>query len=84
MLAGEMYGFEESGLGCHHAEEAGGATDAEGGVGGEEDLLLNGDGGTWHGFEGTTNGRTTGASGAARGETVQSKETAFGRLTVRG
>jgi hypothetical protein len=84
VLAGEMYGFEEFGLGCDLAEEAGWATDAEGGAGGEEDMLLDEDGGRWHGLEGTTTGRRTGASGAAGGETVQSKETAFGRLTVRG
>jgi putative YphP/YqiW family bacilliredoxin len=73
VLAGETYGFEEFALGCDLAEEAGGAADAEGGVGGEENMLLDGDGGRWHGLEGTTIGRRTGASGAAGGETVQSK-----------
>ena len=52
--AGVGDGFEESGFAGDVGEEVSGAADAEGGVGGERDVLLDVEGGRLHGFEGTT------------------------------
>ncbi len=53
---GEGYGFEEFGLGANLGEEARGATDAEGGEGGEGDVFLDLEVEAGHGFEDTTAG----------------------------
>lgn len=51
---GILNGFEKLDFAGNLAEIAGRAADAEGRVGGEGDLLLDADGGSLHGFEGTT------------------------------
>ncbi len=51
---GEVDGFKELGLRVDFGEEAGGATDAEGGEGREDDVFLDLEGRAVHGFEGTT------------------------------
>jgi len=52
--AGEVDSLEEFGFGADFAEEARRTADAEGSVRGERDLLLEVDGGRWHGLESTT------------------------------
>jgi hypothetical protein len=54
VLASVFDGFDEGGFSGDFAEEAGGAADAEGGVGSQEHGLLDSDRETLHGFEGTT------------------------------
>jgi hypothetical protein len=79
--AGVLNGFEKLGFVGNLAEETGRAADAKGRVGGEGDLLLDADGGSLHGFEGTTLAASTGAAG---GKTVQSTETAVLAASRRG
>ena len=52
--AGILNGFEKLAFAGNLAKIAGRAADAEGRVGGEDNLLLDADGGSLHGFEGTT------------------------------
>jgi hypothetical protein len=67
VLVGEFDGFDESGFSGDFAEVTGGPADAEGGVRGQRDGLLNTDRGTLHGSETTTWG-LDGTTGIRTGE----------------
>ncbi len=54
VLASEAHGFDQLGFGGYFAEKTSRTTDAQGGIGREWDMLLNANGGRWHGFESTT------------------------------
>ena len=77
-LAGVVNRFEEGSFGGDLAEEAGWAAYAEGGVGGEGDVLLDSDRGASKTLHGLRVQQPAGwLGGAARVDPVQSKETAI-------